>query len=231
PAEHTQLEVSSRRRGVNPCLVPDQGFGAYEGWDRSPTPGQVLVPDEPKLNAAGRFPVMFHFHGHESARKEWVAAVDGAVLFALDLGINSGPYLRKFSNASTFRHLLREVEASVERRLRRPLRVGQIGLSAWSAGYGAVQRILDSEFAAHIDAVILLDGLHTSSGANAHAYKALAPFARHAQRAANGDALMYVSHSSIVPPSYASTTETANFLVWQVGGAFASKRSQEEAMG
>ena len=29
---------------------------------------------------------------------------------------------------------------------------------------------------------------------------------------------MFVSHSSIIPPGYASTTETANFLIEKVGG-------------
>ena len=29
---------------------------------------------------------------------------------------------------------------------------------------------------------------------------------------------MFVSHSSIIPPGYASTTETANFLIFKLGG-------------
>jgi hypothetical protein len=29
---------------------------------------------------------------------------------------------------------------------------------------------------------------------------------------------MFVSHSSIIPPGYASTTETANFLIYKLGG-------------
>jgi hypothetical protein len=29
---------------------------------------------------------------------------------------------------------------------------------------------------------------------------------------------MFVSHSSIIPPGYASTTETANFLIHKLGG-------------
>jgi hypothetical protein len=29
---------------------------------------------------------------------------------------------------------------------------------------------------------------------------------------------MFMSHSSIIPPGYASTTETENYLVWALGG-------------
>jgi hypothetical protein len=39
-----------------------------------------------------------------------------------------------------------------------------------------------------------------------------------ARQAANGDKFMFVSHSSIIPPDYASTTQTANYLIWQMGG-------------
>jgi hypothetical protein len=39
-----------------------------------------------------------------------------------------------------------------------------------------------------------------------------------ARNAARGEGVFFVSHSSIIPPGYASTTETANFLVWSVNG-------------
>ncbi len=39
-----------------------------------------------------------------------------------------------------------------------------------------------------------------------------------AKLAAAGKRLMVVSHSSIVPPGYASTTETSHYLVDAVGG-------------
>jgi hypothetical protein len=46
----------------------------------------------------------------------------------------------------------------------------------------------------------------------------LRPFIEFSEQAAAGRRLMVVTHSSIIPPGYASTTETANFLVMKLGG-------------
>src|SRR5690606_15580618 len=96
--------------------------------------------------------------------------------------------------------------------------IGKIGLSSWSAGYGAVQRVLESSLAERVDAVVLLDGLHTSFTNSEGARLTMAPFVNFARRASDGETFMHVSHSSIIPPGYASTTESASYLIWQVGG-------------
>jgi hypothetical protein len=228
PADFTQTERSSEARGVNPCLSPDPGFGEYGAWDYSPSIGQMLVPQKLELDADGKVPVMFHFHGHEPARKEWVQALDSAVLVALDLGINSGPYLRKFERPETFEYLMGSVETALEKRLGEKLSVGKIGVSSWSAGYGAVQRVLESRIADRIDTVILLDGLHTTFSNTEGARLTMAPFVRFAERATKGETFMHVSHSSIIPPGYASTTETANYLIWQVGGTPEDRTPRKE---
>jgi hypothetical protein len=64
-----------------------------------------------------------------------------------------------------------------------------------------VQRVLKSSAWQRVDAVILLDGLHTAD---------LAPFTRFASAAAAGDAagpMLVMAHSQIVPP-YVSTKTT-----------------------
>ena len=94
-----------------------------------------------------------------------------------------------------------------------------MGLSSWSAGYGAIDQILRTEYGRELaDLVILLDGLHTSYEGNSIVASKLEPFAEFARSAARDEKLMFVSHSSIAPPTYASTTETASYLIWQVGG-------------
>ncbi|MBL8744387.1 MAG: hypothetical protein JNK04_24940, partial [Myxococcales bacterium] len=47
----------------------------------------------------------------------------------------------------------------------------------------------------------------------------LEPFIDYAKRAKAGKRFMYVSHSSIIPPGYASTTETVNQLIHDLGGS------------
>jgi hypothetical protein len=49
------------------------------------------------------------------------------------------------------------------------------------------------------------------------AVEQLSPFVSFAERAVQGSKYMFVSHSSIVPPGYASTTETAHYLTDQLG--------------
>src|SRR5688572_16257760 len=70
PPASTQVSRSAKDRGVNPCNSPDPGYGVYGRWDRGPSMGQMLAPEKGGLTPNGEFDVMFHFHGHEPARKE-----------------------------------------------------------------------------------------------------------------------------------------------------------------
>jgi hypothetical protein len=218
PAAATQLQKTSEARGgVNPCLTDDPGFGAYSQWSRAPSMGQMIVPRQ--LRSRQSFDVMFHFHGHEAARKEWVRVMDAPVFVGIDLGIGSGAYLQAFQDPKAFHALVTSVERALGAISGNPrMRARRIGLSAWSAGYGAVEQILrQAEPSRQVDAVVILDGLHAGySGASLNEQQ-LAPFLEFANAAAEGRRLMFVSHSSIIPPGYASTTETANYLVYKLG--------------
>jgi hypothetical protein len=222
PPASTQTSKSvAERGGVNPCNTADPGFGLYDKWTRGIDMGQLIMPRSKRFAPGGRFDVMFHFHGHEAARKEWITTMDGAVLVGIDLGLGSGPYETAFDAPDAFERLVESVERAVAKKVgRKNATARRIGLSAWSAGYGAVQKILGQKYGkARVDSVILLDGLHCGyqgQSLNALQIQAFTDFAR---EAAAGHKLMFVSHSSIVPPGYASTTETANFLIHQVGGS------------
>jgi hypothetical protein len=220
PAASTQVSKSvAERGGVNPCATEDPGFGAYGGWRRDIAMGQLLIPERKGFARRGGFDVMLHFHGHEPARKEWVKVMDGAVLVGITLGVGSGAYETTFASPDAFNALMSSVESAISKQLGRKAVARRIGLSAWSAGYGALQRILERDVTRRrIDTVILLDGLHAGySGTTLNAAQ-LRPFVDFAKLSAAGQKLMFVSHSSIIPPGYASTTETANFLIHSVGG-------------
>ena len=193
-------------------------------------PGQLAIKTIPgrngDFNAArlatsnGGFDVMFHFHGHEPVRKEWVQVMDGAVLVGIDLGIGSGPYASAFASPEAFKKLVDSVEKAMAAKTgKKNAHVRNVGLSAWSAGYGAVGEILQQELAKKlVDTVILLDGLHSGYSGDSLNELQLRPFVDFAKSAAARQKLMFVSHSSIIPPGYASTTETANFLIEKLGG-------------
>ncbi len=235
PPERTQTQKTPEERGgVNPCMTKDPGWGIYEPWDRSPSMGQMIMPVRGGVTKSGSFDVVFHFHGHEPARKEWVKTMDGAVLVGIDLGIGSGAYSSAFSGPSSFKDLVESVEKAVAKKRGLPsAQVRKIGLSAWSAGYGAVQQILTQAYGKqNVDTVILLDGLHTGYQGDDLDRTQLEPFIDFAKRAKAGKKLMFVTHSSIIPPGYASTTETSNYLIHELGGHVKpAKPKKHDTMG
>jgi hypothetical protein len=230
PNANTKVAKSVAERGVNPCNTPDPGFGAYDHWVKLPSQGLIMMPHRGGVNQAGEFDVVFHFHGHDPARKEWVHAMSGVVLVGMTLGIGSGVYENTFRDPSAFDRLVKSVESAMAEHTGRPnAHIRRMALTSWSAGYGAVEEILrQPQHRARVDSVILLDGLHCdyANGGDGLVDLTLEPFVRFAHEAAEGQKLMIVSHSSIIPPGYASTTETANFLINELGGRPRAARSR-----
>jgi hypothetical protein len=100
----------------------------------------------------------------------------------------------------------------------RPPHVEHVALSAWSAGFVGIEAMLAQPGSRDVDSVVLVDGLHAPRS-DAEAFRAqLKPFVDFAARAAAGERFMFVSHSSIDPADFASTTECAHYLVAQLGG-------------
>lgn len=223
-----------RRGGIHPCMTPDPGFGAYAGWSRAVSMGQMIAPKSGGVRKDGGFDLIIHFHGHEPVRKEFVKTSNGVVLVGIDLGIGSGAYQNGFASPQTFTKLVASVEAEMAKRSGNPkAHVRKLGLSAWSAGYGAIDQILRQTGGKNVDAVILLDSLHAGYE-NEHQKTLktvqLDPFVAFAKRAATGKTFMFMSHSSIIPPGYASTTEVASYVVQKVGGKPA-KAKREDVLG
>ncbi|HKQ68296.1 MAG TPA: hypothetical protein VJT73_03115 [Polyangiaceae bacterium] len=223
-----------RARGYNACWVPDNGFGAYSRWQRIGM-GQMIVPLRGGHTDDFGYDVVVHFHGHDAVRHAFVEAARGVVLVGIDLGNSSGPYEHAFESSAAFPALLEKVQrglvkASGDARAH----VRHLALSSWSAGYGAVKRIL-AQSKGGIEAVVLLDSLHSGyeprdDGAGRSMHRVWGPpisaVADYAARAARGNVFLYMSHSEIVPPGYASTSQVADYLIDRVGGV----RTPRQAM-
>ncbi len=211
-----------RRGGINPCMTPDPGFGIYDPWVSTGLGyGQILMPHQGGVSKSGQFDVVIHFHGHEPIRKEFVKTAKGIVLVGIDLGIGSGAYQQHFSSPQTFEALLAAVEATVSKHAGRPAKIRKLALSSWSAGYGATEDILRQPAGKKVDAVILLDSLHTGyvdESLKTLKVDQISPFIDFAKRASQKQTFMFMSHSSIIPPGYASTTEVAHYVVNRLGG-------------
>jgi len=210
-----------KRDGVNPCNTPDPGWGVYERWSRAPSMGQMIAPGSGGITRSGGFDLIVHFHGHEPIRKEFVKAAKGIVLVGIDLGIGSGAYSQAFASRVAFERLLESVEKEMARRHgRKKAHVRKLALSAWSAGYGAIGQILQQPAGKKVDAVILLDSVHTGylDGGKKLQTPGLEPFIDFARQAVRGKKLMFHSYSSIQPPGYASTQECARYIIKSLGG-------------
>jgi hypothetical protein len=142
-------------------MTPDPGFGLYDGWSTAPTVGQMIAPRKGGLTKSGGFDLVVHFHGHEPIRKEFVKTGNGVVLVGIDLGIGSGAYSNAFASPYVFDKLLESVEAEMSRRSGKKARIRHLALSSWSAGYGAVEQILQQPAGKKVEALILLDSVHT----------------------------------------------------------------------
>ncbi len=177
----------------------------------------VYLPENCILDA--EFDLLIHFHGappvFEKALRE--SGINAAIAVE-NLGLLSKAYENRYSYDATFQFLKRRIVKLVDRACpgteHQPRR---IALSAWSAGYTAVQDALASpERAAGIDAVLLADGMHTAfmhEKLRDPPDNALKPFVDFAKEAVAGRKLMVITHSDVVTDGYASTTESADFVL------------------
>ena len=165
--------------------------------------------------------LLIHFHGSSYVP---IYAVENSnkpfVLATINLGHGSSVYEIPFLNNAKFDELIQSITASTN------LQFDKIYISSFSAGYGAVRALLNNpKYFDIIDGVILLDGLHTdyisekltlAEGGQLNTNK-LNCFLEYAKHAINGEKKFIITHSEIFPGTYASTTETANYLINEIG--------------
>ncbi len=217
-----------------------EGVRRHERLSRQVLPG-VSVPLTLPGGAAGelyvtkaargqrRVSVLVHYHGVAWIPQQ-AAEVQGRplVVVSLSLGSGSGVYDRTFRVAGMTDSLMARTQATLDSLAGRRVDVQRVYLSGFSAGHGAIRVILrDSTWMHRVNGVLLMDGMHTSyvpegvplaSGSTLDANNLLALTA-YARRAARGDTdtRMVVTHSEIFPGTFASTTETAAWMLQSLG--------------
>ena len=180
--------------------------------------GTLFLPDGLKTDQ----PVPLFIHFHSAAWIPEVAASRNHIaVISVQLGQGSAVYAKPFADPKVFHELLKEAEAKAK------IKFGVVGLTGWSAGYGAVRAILRDKAAyERVAFIVLIDGMHasyTDKPAKGIVPEHMEVFVRFAAAAAAGKKQMLVTHSEIVPGSYASTTETADYLLKHLN--FSARRS------
>lgn len=179
----------------------------------------VFVPED----CRGPYDVLLHFHGaHPYVRELIEKAGLRAVVATYNAGNGAERYAQAFQAAGVLSSLLRQIEAAAA-----PLCAGpsagprRIALSAWSAGYGAVEKLITRpEDRDRVDAVLLADGLHagfTDPWKRQFAPNALLAFREFGELAKADRKLFSITHSTIATDGYASTTECSRLLLRELG--------------
>jgi len=179
--------------------------------------GTLFIPA--RLEHRRELPLLVHFHGGTWLPEVAAARYGRAAVITAQLGSGSATYAKPFQDPARFAALVQEAEAAAN------VRFSTITLSGWSAGCGAVRAILlGPENYARVQRIILIDGIHTSypTGKPGPLESTIDPapleiFVRFARDAIAGRKRMLVTHSEIFPGTFASTTQTTDYLLAQLG--------------
>jgi hypothetical protein len=201
---------------AHPRLVETKPPGRREALEL----GTLFLPERlaPKPGQARTVPLAVVFHAGtwlpEAAGHEVGTAVIGVQLTA-----SCGGYAAAVADAGRFPSLLDEAERKAGVRFR------PITLVGWSAGCCALRELLRQPASvSRVDRVVAIDGIHTDyvdgkpGPLESHLETAkLEPWLTFAREAIAGRKRLLVLHTEIFPGTFASTTETADRLVRELG--------------
>ena len=234
------LTPALRKKGFHECNPHDPlGLGPYAPY-RKLSMGRIAIPQKGGHTADMGFDVVVHFHGYSAVRKTLVQTAGGVAYVGIDRGIGSGPYSKAFKKRDVFPLLIRSIEGALKKHTHdEGAHIRHLALSAWSAGYGAINEIL-KQGDARVDAVVLLDGLHAAwnpaspkrdGSLRSLSSQPLAPTFHFARRALSGEKVFIFTHSTVDPEKYPSTEATANLLLHELGARRTAKNPGQDPFG
>lgn len=178
--------------------------------------GVLYLPDN--MSGGRTASLLVFFHGGK-----WLPELAGhktrQAVITVQLGVGSGVYARGFAAPERFTSLLDNAER------RAGMRFSTITLGGWSAGCAAIREIVKSDRSyARISNILCIDGIHTGYvGGKPGPLESqletgnLEPWLKVCEDAIAGAKRVIITHSEIFPGTFASTTETADYLVAQLG--------------
>jgi GH25 family lysozyme M1 (1,4-beta-N-acetylmuramidase) len=164
----------------------------------------------PGFKPLGKVDVLVHFHHGQQLpvlQRELERAKKNIVLIAVDIGGRSTVYTGAFQSGEELQGVLSAALAEMPGAV-----LGRLFLSSFSAGYGAVRQILRSE-RYPVEFLHLADSLYADFVGGQVAAGEMAPFVRHLK---SGRPL-WLTHSAVPTAGYASTTQTADYLLATAG--------------
>ncbi|MFZ0339372.1 MAG: hypothetical protein WAL45_15155 [Terracidiphilus sp.] len=187
--------------------------------DRYPLPlGTLFVPQGLRRDRPAT--LLFFFHGGEWLPELAASRQRQMAVVRVQAGAGAGSYVQLFLDPTRFLSLISAAESVSH------MHFGQIALGGWSAGCGAIRQILlDPASYDRVNRVLCVDGVHTGytngapgpleSDIDASNLQTWLHFGRDAMA---GNKRLIITHSEIFPGTFASTTETADWLLheWEL---------------
>lgn len=227
--------VRRMRRLVLTCwlaLVSTGWAAEPEAWQRISLGRAVLSLPADSTALPPAVPLWFHLHGAPDVVERNLSSLGApGVLLNVTLPGLSQVYADFFADPTVWPRLLGEVEQALSARSGgRARAVGVITVSSFSAGFGGVRQLLRQPVALErIDALVMADSIYCGYDGDPAARRVdvrlMSGFLQFARLAAEGKKRLVISHSAQVPEGYASTTETADYLIAQLRG---SRRDENE---
>jgi uncharacterized protein YbbC (DUF1343 family) len=179
--------------------------------------GTLFLPANLKLKSPT--PLLFFFHGPTWVPEVAAAQNGNTAVVSIQIGAGMRVYAEPFVDRKFFGKLLDEAETKAG------VKFDPITLAGWSAGCGAIRQIMSTpEYYDRIANTIVIDGIHTSyvngtpgpleSQINTDLLQIWVKMARDAVA---GKRRVIITHSEIFPGTFASTTETADYILGQLG--------------
>ena len=180
-------------------------------------PGTLFVPRRVKNTRNVR--LLFFFHGGDWLPEVAAAQRRNMAVISVQAGQGSSTYANLFADPLRFPRLIADAEG------KSGLKFGEVDLGGWSAGCGALRQILkDPTSYQRVSRVLCIDGIHTGyvNGKPGPMESQidtenLQIWLQLGRDAIAGKKRLLITHSEIFPGTFASTTETADYLLREWG--------------
>ena len=187
------------------------------GWRLALELGTLFVPE--KVTQQRPVKLLLFFHGGDWLPELAAAQQRNMAVISIQAGAGSSSYVKLFTDPARFLRLVAEAEA------KSGLKFSEVDLGGWSAGCGALRQILgDPASYERVGRVLCIDGVHTGyvdgkPGPEESKIETdnLQVWLRLGRDAMAGNKRFIVTHSEIFPGTFASTTETADYLLREWG--------------
>ena len=185
--------------------------------------GELFIPDNLQLND-GKANLVVHLHGTpERSERNLAKSTWSAAAITVSLNGLSGVYTRQFTPPDVFLQLVDEAAAKIAAHFKQPsIKFKRVAMTSFSAGFGGVRQLLKSdECYQRIDDLVMADSIYAGYSEPASERKVdpelMAGFLRFARDAVAGRKTLVISNCQLQPDGYASTGETADYLIRELG--------------